>query len=433
MSKQPQRVPAQAWVVTFAGMTVNLCLGVIYAWSVWKANLIGTAEHPAGSPMSGLNVGWTYLTDAEATWAYVICGMTFAIFMIPGGIIQDRFGPRLGATLSGLFLAIGCMIAGLSRSLVGLYFGFGLLGGIGMGLGYASTFPAAVRWFGAHQRGLVSGLVVSGYGAAAIYIAPLAKWLIAQYGISGSFIILGAFFAVVVILAGQLLRWPPTGYLPPALPNAPQANPRKATMSSIDWKPREMLGTWEFYALFALFFCSTQSGLLVIANATPILTKTASSVALLVEHGWLLASFGGIVNALGRVGTGYYSDKFGRLNAYRINAVLSIICLLLAPAVIASSHVPLLFLVVGMTLWQYGGGLSLSPALTADFFGPKHLGLNYGLVFLAWGLAFFVPQIAGYIKDITGSFDTAFYLSAALLAAAVVLSVFVKRPQSKHE
>src|SRR3954451_19686795 len=95
---QASRVSPRAWVVTFAGTAVNLCLGILYAWSVWKANLIGNADHPPGSPMAGLNAGWTYLTDAEATWAYAICGFMFAVCMIPGGLVQDRLGPKVGAT-----------------------------------------------------------------------------------------------------------------------------------------------------------------------------------------------------------------------------------------------------------------------------------------------------------------------------------------------
>src|SRR5712692_9420713 len=202
---QPVKVPPQAWVVTFAGTAVNLCLGVLYAWSVWKANLIADADHPAGSPMTGLNEGWSYLTDAEATWAYAICGFVFALSMIPGGRLQDRYGPKLGATLGGLFLAGGCILAGVMKSYTGLVLGFGIMGGIGMGLGYAAATPAAVKWFGPHQRGLIVGLVVGGYGGAAVYISPLARYLMDGYGISGSFLILGALFAVVVIIAGQLL------------------------------------------------------------------------------------------------------------------------------------------------------------------------------------------------------------------------------------
>src|SRR5258707_10177003 len=182
MMTQPARVPFRAWLVVSAGVAVNLCLGILYAWSVWKANLIATATHPPGAPMSGLNEGWTFLSDAEATWAYAICGFTFALFMIPGGRVQDRFGPRLGATLGGLSLAAGCILAGLMKSYAGLILGFGILGGIGMGFGYAAATPAAVRWFGPHRRGLVVGLVVGGYGGAAVYISPLARHLIADYG-----------------------------------------------------------------------------------------------------------------------------------------------------------------------------------------------------------------------------------------------------------
>ena len=129
------RVPPKAWVVTFAGTALNLCLGILYAWSVWKKSLIADADHPPGSPMSGVNEGWAYLTDAQATWAYALCGFVFALCMIPGGRVQDRYGPRVGATLGGLFLAGGCVLAGLLRSYAGLVLGFGVLGGVGMGLG----------------------------------------------------------------------------------------------------------------------------------------------------------------------------------------------------------------------------------------------------------------------------------------------------------
>src|SRR5262249_58194703 len=136
-------VPRRAWLVTFAGTAVNLCLGILYAWSIWKANLIATPDHPAGSEMSGVNEGWHYLTDAQATWAYALCGFIFALFMIPGGRIQDRDGPKGGATLGGLFLAGGCLLAGLMRSYTGLPVGVGISGRIGMSTGYPTTPPAA--------------------------------------------------------------------------------------------------------------------------------------------------------------------------------------------------------------------------------------------------------------------------------------------------
>jgi OFA family oxalate/formate antiporter-like MFS transporter len=378
--------------------------------------------------MSGLNEGWVYLSDAEATWAYVTCGFVFALFMIPGGRLQDRYGPRVGATLAGLCLGGGCVLAGLMKSYLGLVLGFGLLGGIGMGLGYAAATPAAVRWFGPHRRGLVVGLVVAGYGGASLYIAPLAKFLIETSGLTGSFVILGVLFATVVVAAGQLLKMPPAGYVPPAAP--PSERPRPV-VAAVDRPASEMLTTWQFYALVFLFVGSAQAGLLLIANAAPILRDTAGGVTFFAENAWLLAAFGGLMNASGRIGTGQYSDSVGRANAYAINGLVAALCLVLTPWVIASGNVLLLFLVVGVAYWQYGGTLSLMPAFTADYYGAKNLGLNYGLVFLGWGIAFFIPQVGGYIRDLTGRLDTAFYLSGSLLVVAVLASRFMRRPSAE--
>jgi MFS transporter, OFA family, oxalate/formate antiporter len=418
-------VPVRAWIVTFAGMSVNLCLGILYAWSIWKAKLVGKDAHPPGSPMSGLDEGWVYLTDSQATWAYALCGFIFALSMIPGGKIQDRFGPRVGAILGGLFLASGCILAGLLKSYFGLILGFGVLGGIGMGLGYSAATPAAVKWFGPHRRGLIVGIVVGGFGGAALYISPLASYLVSAFGLSGSFIGLGSFFALVIITAGLLLRWPPAGYVPPA----PASTASTPTLSRENFTASQMLRTWQFYALVFVFFGSAQSGLLVIANAAPMLNKTAASVAFFAANAWLLASYGGLINATGRIMTGLYSDRIGRANAYLINGAVAVIAVALTPWVMQSGNVPLLFLVVGIAFWQYGGGLSLLPAFTADYFGPKNLGFNYGLVFLGWGLAFFVPQLAGFWKDYSGNLDAAFYTSAGLLALAVVLSRVIKAPK----
>lgn len=429
MQNSPPSVPFRAWVVTYAGMAVNLCLGILYAWSIWKGKLVATPGHEAGSAMDGLNTGWSYLTDAQATWAYSIGGMTFALCMIPGGIVQDRLGPKVGATAGGLFLVAGCMVAGLLKSYLGLVIGFGLLGGIGMGLGYAAATPAAVKWFGPHRRGLVVGIVVGGFGAAAIYVSPLAQALIDAYGITGSFVGLGSLFAVVIIVAGQLLAWPPTGYVTP--PPAVQASARQAaSMTARDWKAKEMASTWQFYALVALFFGQAQSGLLVIANAKPLLSQLSSGGGFFQENAWLLPAYVGLINAIGRVGTGFYSDKLGRINAYLLNGGVSAVCLLALPAIIQAEGSLALFAAVGVVAWQYGGCLSLMPAITADFFGPKNLGFNYGLVFLGWGLAFLIPLAAGFIKDATGSLDVAFYGSGGLLAVLVLASKFVRRPGS---
>jgi len=428
MSQQTQTVPAQAWVTVFAGMAINLCLGILYAWSIWKAALVNVDK--AGQVMEGMNAGWTYLNNAQVSTPYSLCIVLFALMMIPGGRIQDKISPRFGATVGGLTLAIGCIIAGIMKSYFGLVLGFGIIGGIGMGIGYAAPTPAALKWFGPHKRGLIAGIVVGGYGGAALYIAPLARYLLSHYGITGSFVGLGIFFAVVVIIAGQLLKTPPEGYVAPSLAGS---NVATASSTVTNWEPSEILKTWQFYALVVMFILTTQSGLLIISSAAGILKTAAKGVDFFVANAWIIVSFGGLVNASGRIGTGFYSDKIGRLNAYCLNCGVSALCLFSLPYIISTQSLFLLFLAVGIAYWQYGGGLALMPSFTSDFFGPKNLGMNYGLVFLGWGLGFFMARLGGTIQDITGSLNYAFYISGGLLIAGVILAQLTRRPMHAEE
>ena len=503
--QQDQKVPTQAWVTTFAGTAINLCLGILYAWSMWGSALVSEVtlapgdivsksavilaakatdadkalpgnmivkakeevqrpealkvklgENPkegyvlysdalakgetfragdiitkAGEPMTGeLNAGWTYLNNAEAATPFSLCVIIFALLMIPGGKIQDKISPKFGATLGGLCLAVGCLIAGMMKSYTGLIIGFGIFGGIGMGIGYAAPTPAALKWFGPHRRGLIAGLVVGGYGGAALYIGPLAKYLISSFGITQSFVILGILFACVVVVAGQLLKIPPAGYVAPTLAGSNVAT-KGATITN--WEPGEIVKTWQFYALVLMFIFTTQSGLLIIANAAGLLSKTGAKIPFFAANAWLLVSYGGLVNAAGRVGTGFYSDKIGRLNAYCLNCGISALCLFSLPYIIQSQSIVLLFVAVGVAYWQYGGGLSLMPSFAADFYGPKNLGMNYGLIFIGWGLGFFMARLGGTIKDLTGSLNNAFYISGALLILAVILAKMTTRPMYHGE
>ena len=431
MAAPLDKVPGKAWVVVFAGTAVNLCLGILYAWSVWAKALIN--EKMVGQPLpDAMNAGWMYLNNAMAATPFSLCVIIFAVLMIPGGRIQDKYGPKVGATTGGLFLALGCIIAGLMKSYTGLIIGFGIFGGIGMGIGYAAPTPAALKWFGPHKRGLIAGLVVGGYGGAALYVSPLGAYLLKSGGITYSFIFLGIMFAVVTIIAGQLLAWPPAGYVPPAA--VVKAGAAAApSITKLDWVAGDMMKTWQFWALVLMFIGTTQSGLLIIANAAGMLATTAKGIPFFDANAWILASYGGLINALGRVGTGMYSDKIGRDNAYTVNCLVSAVCLFALPAIIGSKSLFFLFLAVGIAYWQYGGGLALMPAFTGDFFGAKNLGFNYGLVFMGWGLGFFMARLGGTIKDITGSLNWAFYISALVLILAVVIARVTKRPSAVGE
>ena len=504
MSQPNQTVPTQAWITVFAGMSINLCLGILYAWSMWGSELVyektlaagdvvtktefiaaakatpadkalpgnfvvkakdevqradtlkiklganpkegyillsevqakgavlraGDIATKAGDPMTAeLNKGWIYLNNAEAATPFSLCVIIFALLMIPGGKIQDKISPKFGATVGGLFVAGGCIIAGMMQSYTGLIIGFGIMGGIGMGIGYAAPTPAALKWFGPHKRGLIAGIVVGGYGGAALYIGPLAKYLITSFGLTQSFVILGALFASVTIIAGQLLKIPPPGYVAPTL----GASVATKGSTITNWEPSEIVKTWQFYALVLMFIFTTQSGLLIIANAAGLLSKTGAKIPFFAANAWLLVSYGGFVNAAGRVGTGFYSDKIGRLNAYCLNCGISALCLFALPYIIDSQSILLLFLAVGVAYWQYGGGLSLMPSFAADFYGPKNLGMNYGLIFIGWGLGFFMARLGGTIKDLTGSLNNAFYISGALLILAVILAKSTSRPMHGEE
>jgi len=406
-------LPGRAWAVILAGTTINLCLGCLYAWSVWVKYLTDDVYLKAH--------GWAgALTAEQASNPASLCILIFALLMIPGGKIQDKYGPSVAGTISAIFMGIGMIIAGTSNSYAGILWGFGVGGGIAMGIGYAAPVPATRRWVGPHQIGVMLGITVAGYGGAAFYVAPLIKWLIVSYSLSASFLVLGIAYLIVITIAANILAWPEEGYVGPQPEQTTAA--KKAAASVVDWTPGEMAKTWQMYALIALFCLNTQAGLLIIGHAAKIVKP-------FLESGYILVAAGGFMNAMGRVGTGKYSDIIGRDKAYMINAGLAALCLFALPAMIAAKSLFLTFTACMIAYWVYGGGLALMPSYTADFYGPKNLGFNYGLVFLGWGLGAFMPKLAGKIRDATGSYDMAFYVGGGLLVLAILISLVTKKPQ----
>src|SRR5512137_2632225 len=201
-STLPSSSQNRGWIVTFSGTGINLALGVLYAWSVISKQI--TKEW-----------GWN---ETQAALPYSVAIAAFAFMMVPAGRLQDKFGPRLVATLGGIFCGAGFIIASLSQSLIGVVIGFGVLAGTGIGFGYASATPPAVKWFPPARTGLIAGLVVAGFGLASVYIAPLANHLLGSFGIQSSFMILGIAFLIAVVILSQLLKNPPAGYKPAGNP-----------------------------------------------------------------------------------------------------------------------------------------------------------------------------------------------------------------------
>ncbi len=412
-NKPVDAIPGRGWAVILSGTTINLCLGCLYAWSVWLKYLTDDVYMKAH--------GWTgALTAEQASNPKSLCILIFALLMIPGGKIQDKYGPSVAGTIGAVFMGLGMIIAGSMHTYAGILWGFGVGGGIAMGVAYAAPVPATRRWVGPHQVGVMLGITVAGYGGAAFYVAPLIKWLIVSYSLSASFLVLGVAYLIIIFVAAQILAWPEEGYVPPQPPQTEAA--KKAAASVVDWKAGEMAGTWQFYALIALFCLNTQAGLLIIGHAAKIVKP-------FLEKGFILVAAGGFMNAAGRVGTGKYSDIIGRDRAYMVNAAAAALCMFALPWMIHIKSLALAFTACMIAYWVYGGGLALMPSYTADFYGPTNLGFNYGLVFIGWGLGAFMPKLAGKIRDVTGNYDMAFYVAGGLLILAILIALITKKPQ----
>jgi len=405
--KDASQVANHGWRVTFAGTGINLALGVLYTWSVFKKNI------PE-------DWGWTHLT----LWPYAVACLVFCLIMVPAGRMQDKLGPRLVATIGGVLVGAGLIISSQSDSLLWYILGFGVLCGAGFGFGYASATPPAVKWFPAAKTGMIAGIVVSGFGLASVYIAPLANFLIGSFGIQTTELIFGIAFLIVVCGLAQFLKPPPKGYIPAG---TPAAQPKTANSKKEDFSPGEMLKTWQFYLLWFMYACGAGAGLMIIGILAPMAKDQAG-----VNLGFILVASLAIGNGGGRILAGMASDKIGRRATMCICFTLQAVLIFLLSRATAGSALattPVLVVVSALVGANYGANLSLFPSATKDYYGLKNFGMNYGLVFTAWGIGGFVLAIvASFVRQATNSFNFAYYASAALLVTAAVASFALKAP-----
>jgi MFS family permease len=398
--------------VAAAGLGINLALGILYAWSVLKG---------------GIPASWHW-TDADKALPYSVACLAFAIAMIPAGALQDKWGPRRVAAMGGVLTGLGCIVASQSgSSLAGFVIGFGVLAGLGMGSGYAATTPAAVKWFPARRTGMVAGIVVAGFGLASVYIAPLATKLlevfatansagVVEKGISKTMLVFGVGFLVVVTGLAQLLENPPAGFVPGGASSAGTAKP-----SAPDRSWREVLRTPQFYVLWVMYFAGSAAGLTFIGVAQGLGKKALGEWAFLAV---VVLSVG---NAGGRVLAGLISDRIGRpwtlFGAFALQTA-AILTLYLEKG---GAGWPVLMPLLALIGANYGANLALFPAAAKEFFGLKNFGMNYGVLFSAWGMAGLVmPWANGRITDLTGSGDITYFFIVGLLVAGAALT-FVSR------
>ncbi len=391
----------KGWLVTLSGTGINLALGVLYTWSVIKSAIPD-------------DWGWT---AAQKSDPYAIACFVFAITMIPAGRLQDRIGPRWVATIGGLAVALGCIIAGLAgSSYIGFVVGFGLFGGIGIGFGYAAATPAAVKWFPASQTGMIAGLVVAGFGLASVYIAPTAQALLGAYGVSKTMIIFGIAFLLIVTTLAQFLRNPPAGYIPFDAKAEQRPKTTAASKPPVNMEWHQMIRTSNFWMLWTMYVFGAAAGLMVIGSAASM------SSAALGPAAFVAVAVLAVGNASGRILAGVVSDIIGRqltlFFAFLLQSVMVLIPLYFGDDIIA-----LLFAVL-MIGACYGANLALFPSATKDHFGLKSFGMNYGVMFTAWGVGgLILPRIAGMVKDITGKEDLAFYIASGLMICGALLAL----------
>ena len=398
------------WQPLLGGVLMNLALGVIYAWSVFVAPF-------------GEDFGWN---RTQVSVVFTIAILSVGSWFVVAGFLQDRFGPQKVAAFGGILYALGFYLASQTDSLIWLYVTFGAIAGAGNGFGYAIPIPVCSKWF-PDRRGLAVGLVVGGYGAGSGIYGPLAREvLIPTYGWQGTMQISAAVFLVMTLIAAWLLRNPPSGYKPPTAAPAPAGGAPAAAAAPVgrDFATGEMVRTPTFYLLWIAYCLGAAAGLMVISQLVPV-----GEAAGLGAAAGLGLTIGAIGNTGGRVLSGWMSDTFGRLNTLRLMVLLSAVALPLF--FLLAGQVALFYLLLVVIYYCYGTLLSVFASTCADFYGTRNMGVNYGLLFSAWGVAGIVgPVIAGRVFDATGTYEVAFYVAAALSVVALAALMVSKPPQA---
>ncbi len=404
-------VKNHGWRVTLAGMGINLALGILYTWSVISKRIPD-------------DWGWN---EDDKSLPYMLTCLIFSLIMVPAGRMQDKISPRFVATIGGILVGFGFIIASMTTSLMVFVIGFGILAGAGIGFGYASATPPAVKWFHASKTGLITGIVVSGFGLASVYAAPLTTLLIANLGFKVAILLLGIAFLVVVVALAQILKPPPADYIPPG--TAP-ANTDTKSNKKEDFLPKEMLTTWQFYIIWFMYVCGAGAGLMVISKLAAIADKQVG-----ITMGFVLVAVLAIGNGGGRILAGILSDKIGRKATMFICFVFQaflILLLSIATGENALGTIAAMAIISALIGANYGANLSLFPSITKDFYGLKNFGMNYGLVFTAWGVGgFMLAKLAGTMYVRHQTFAIAYYGASALLILAAIMTILVKAPHHK--
>src|SRR3954465_13452233 len=371
------------WSIAVAGVIIQIALGAVYAWSVFRIPL--TKEF-----------GWTI---SQVTLAFTIAILTLGFASFVGGLWMRRSGPRSVAIAAGIFYGAGIFLASFSgEHLWWLYFSYGILAGIGLGLGYIVPVATLVKWF-PDRRGMITGIAVAGFGAGALITAPIASRLIVNVGVMKTFAILGVAYFIAVTIPAFWMKDPPANYRPSGwAPSAAQQRQRSTKTYTLS----EAMRTWQWYGLWALLFLNTSAGISIISQAAPM-AQEITGVSAAVAAG--LVGIISIANGAGRFLWAWFSDLIGRRWVFLAMFLIQAAVFRAMPHATAFSTFTTLAFII---LLCYGGGFGTMPAFTADYFGTENVGSIYGLILTAWGFAGVLgPTLIASIRQRTGAYSEA--------------------------
>jgi len=389
LHKQLQK---KGWIVVLSATGITFLGGITYTWSVISSGLMHEYH-------------WT---STQASLPYTTMTIAFVIAMVVFGKLQDLKGPQLCTVISAILAGTGMLLSAFVKNPWLMVLTFGIIGGVGFGITNVVSTPPALKWFPPEKQGLISGIVVAGAGLSPVFYSPVSNYLITTFGIARTFIILGLFTLILILLLARNIKNPP-------LTHAPATPQQEKTQAVKDLTSQEMLKTANFYKLWLILAFSAAAGLMIIAHATTI-AKTQA----LWSGGYLLVMLMAAFNAVGRLVGGALSDKIGRMNMLRLIFLVQTGNMLLF-----KTYVTPLYLAFGIAISGccYGAMFGVIPAATSDFFGLKYFGANYGILFTAWGVSGIIgPMSAARILDTTGNYHNAYLLAAALLALSIALT-----------
>lgn len=407
------RLTRRRWAVLAASCVANLCIGSLYAWSVFATPMAEYLAALAGTEPANLSVVFTVATIMPP------------LTMILGGIVNDRVGPRWVVLLGGVFFGGGMFLSGFATSVPMLIVTFGVCLGLGDGLAYGATLANAVKFF-PDKPGLAGGIITASYGISSVIVPFVANGLITTFSVTDSFRILGAVMFVAIITASLFIGAAPRDFKPSGWEPVRQADGGGRGVDK-DW--RAMLKSPVFYTMFAMLICGAFSGLMIISQASPIAQGLAHFGALAAAA---VVSVLALFNTLGRIVSGTLSDRLGIINTLR--AVFIGFIVGMAALSISSAEAPALFWVgICMVGFGFGSTMGVFPGFAAIQFGSAHNSVNYGILFLAFSAAGFLgPQIMAVLLDATGGYQAAFLVAACLAAVSFVLTFVYRIQNDEH-